>query len=62
MDSELVYGEWTCRFLLKAFQVNLGLTVNHSCEPNVAFDLSSDDQAEWHVRALRRIEAGEDGE
>lgn len=34
--------------------------MNHSCEPNVAFDLSSEDPAEWHVRALKRIEADKD--
>jgi len=33
--------------------------VNHSCEPNVAFDLSSEDVSQWHVRALRPIKAGE---
>ncbi|EDR05667.1 uncharacterized protein LACBIDRAFT_302809 [Laccaria bicolor S238N-H82] len=33
--------------------------VNHSCEPNVAFDLSSPDTSNWHLRALRRIEPGE---
>jgi len=34
--------------------------INHSCEPNVAFDLSSSkDPAQWHVRALKRIEAGD---
>ncbi|KAG7443665.1 uncharacterized protein BT62DRAFT_934897 [Guyanagaster necrorhizus] len=33
--------------------------VNHSCEPNTAFDLSSPDSAGWHIRALRRIEAGD---
>lgn len=33
-------------------------SVNHSCDPNVAFDLSSSDPSEWHVRALRRIETG----
>ncbi|KAJ7918766.1 hypothetical protein B0H13DRAFT_2249982 [Mycena leptocephala] len=32
--------------------------INHSCEPNVAFDLSSADHTEWHVRALRQIDAG----
>lgn len=37
-------------------------SVNHSCDPNVAFDLSSSDPAEWHIRALRRIDAGQDGE
>ncbi|KAJ7914492.1 hypothetical protein B0H13DRAFT_1611416 [Mycena leptocephala] len=31
---------------------------NHSCEPNVAVDLSSADPANWHVRALKDIEAG----
>ncbi|KAJ7636069.1 hypothetical protein DFH06DRAFT_1219893 [Mycena polygramma] len=34
------------------------LYVNHSCEPNVVFDLSSSDPAEWHVRALKKIDAG----
>ena len=33
--------------------------VNHSCEPNVALDLSSPDTSNWHLRALRRIEPGE---
>ncbi|KAJ7695087.1 hypothetical protein B0H17DRAFT_930971 [Mycena rosella] len=32
--------------------------VNHSCEPNVVFDLSSADRANWHVRALKDIDAG----
>ncbi|KAJ7460623.1 hypothetical protein FB451DRAFT_1269698 [Mycena latifolia] len=32
--------------------------VNHSCEPNVAFDLSSANPTNWHVRALTSIEAG----
>ncbi|KAJ7173779.1 hypothetical protein C8R46DRAFT_1161527 [Mycena filopes] len=34
------------------------LYVNHSCEPNIAFDLSSADPTEWHVRALKDIDAG----
>ncbi|KAJ7746869.1 hypothetical protein DFH07DRAFT_831613 [Mycena maculata] len=34
------------------------LYVNHSCEPNIAFDLSSADPTEWHVRALKNIDAG----
>ncbi|TFY72938.1 hypothetical protein EVG20_g98 [Dentipellis fragilis] len=33
--------------------------VNHSCEPNVAFDLSSPDRSKWHARALKPIRAGE---
>ncbi|KAJ7880325.1 hypothetical protein B0H14DRAFT_1572916 [Mycena olivaceomarginata] len=32
--------------------------VNHSCEPNIVFDLSSADSSKWHVRALKDIEAG----
>jgi len=32
--------------------------VNHSCEPNVAFDLSSPDPTEWHVRALSDLKVG----
>ncbi|TFY79069.1 hypothetical protein EWM64_g4946 [Hericium alpestre] len=33
--------------------------VNHSCEPNVAFDLSSPDRTQWHARALKPIHSGE---
>ncbi|KAF8498665.1 hypothetical protein F5888DRAFT_1944450 [Russula emetica] len=33
--------------------------VNHSCDPNAAFNLSGPDQARWHVRALKRITTGE---
>ena len=43
-------------------KVNVAPPVNHSCEPNVAFDMSSKNPADWHVRALRRIQTGEDGE
>ncbi|KAJ7142684.1 hypothetical protein C8R44DRAFT_603221 [Mycena epipterygia] len=32
--------------------------VNHSCEPNVAVDISAADRGKWHVRALTNIEAG----
>ncbi|KAI0044762.1 hypothetical protein FA95DRAFT_1622988 [Auriscalpium vulgare] len=35
------------------------LFVNHSCEPNVAFDLSSSDRSQWNLRALKSIRAGE---
>lgn len=33
--------------------------VNHSCDPNTAFDLSSPDQSEWQIYALKRIAIGE---
>ncbi|KAJ3550340.1 hypothetical protein NMY22_g543 [Coprinellus aureogranulatus] len=33
--------------------------VNHSCDPNVAFDLSSPDPDGWHLRTLKPIQAGE---
>lgn len=33
--------------------------VNHSCDPNVAFDLSSSDASEWHLRALKDIHPGD---
>ncbi|KZP26637.1 hypothetical protein FIBSPDRAFT_1040670 [Athelia psychrophila] len=32
--------------------------IRHSCDPNVAFDLSSADRREWHVRAVKDIEVG----
>jgi len=33
--------------------------VNHSCEPNIAFDVSHPDRSQWHARALREISAGD---
>ncbi|KAI0313540.1 hypothetical protein OF83DRAFT_1140952 [Amylostereum chailletii] len=33
--------------------------VNHSCEPNVAFDMSSSDRSEWNVRALKPVDEGD---
>ncbi|THH19442.1 hypothetical protein EW146_g1729 [Bondarzewia mesenterica] len=33
--------------------------VNHSCQPNVAFDMSSPDETKWHARALEPIRSGE---
>ncbi|KAF9462945.1 hypothetical protein BDZ94DRAFT_1260220 [Collybia nuda] len=41
------------------FELNSDLVyVNHSCNPNIAFDLSSPDPSEWHIRALKRIIKG----
>jgi hypothetical protein len=36
-------------------------SVNHSCDPAVALDLSSPDRSLWHVRALKDIEVGDSG-
>ncbi|KAI0031286.1 hypothetical protein K488DRAFT_52426 [Vararia minispora EC-137] len=36
------------------------LYANHSCDPNIAFDLSSRDPSGWHVRALKPIATGEE--
>jgi hypothetical protein len=47
--------------LSPVFHCVLITTVNHSCDPNAAFNLSGPDQAKWHVRALKRITAGEPG-
>ncbi|KAF8899614.1 hypothetical protein CPB84DRAFT_1924377 [Gymnopilus junonius] len=33
--------------------------INHSCEPNVAFDLSSLDRSKWHLRALKPVSPGD---
>ncbi|VDB85019.1 unnamed protein product [Peniophora sp. CBMAI 1063] len=33
--------------------------VNHSCDPNTAFDLSSPDRSQWNLRALKSIKEGE---
>ncbi|KAF8269862.1 hypothetical protein EI94DRAFT_1724466 [Lactarius quietus] len=35
------------------------LYVNHSCDPNTAFELSSPDQSKWHIYALKQIAIGE---
>ncbi|KAF9526131.1 hypothetical protein CPB83DRAFT_770863 [Crepidotus variabilis] len=41
------------------FEFNSDLSyINHSCEPNVAVDISSN-QPKWHLRALKNINAGE---
>ncbi|KII85828.1 hypothetical protein PLICRDRAFT_44244 [Plicaturopsis crispa FD-325 SS-3] len=41
-------------------QLNSDLVyVNHSCAPNVAFDLSASDPSQWHLRALRTISPGD---
>ncbi|KAF9514064.1 hypothetical protein BS47DRAFT_1485297 [Hydnum rufescens UP504] len=32
--------------------------VNHSCEPNVIFDISSENKEDWNVRAARDISEG----
>ncbi|CAK5273851.1 unnamed protein product [Mycena citricolor] len=32
--------------------------VNHSCDPNAVFDLSSTDPTRWHLRALKDIMPG----
>ncbi|KAG8708367.1 hypothetical protein FRC08_018929 [Ceratobasidium sp. 394] len=34
--------------------------MNHSCAPNVVVDLSSPNHSEWHVRALKKINPGDD--
>ena len=34
--------------------------VNHSCEPNATFDMSSPDRSKWQLRALKDIHAGDD--
>ncbi len=39
--------------------MNNVLLVNHSCEPNLAFDLSSELSNDWCIRAERDIRAGE---
>lgn len=36
----------------------MGNEVNHSCEPNVVFDLSSKDASKWHIRALQDVGVG----
>ncbi|KAF9477761.1 hypothetical protein BDN70DRAFT_91691 [Pholiota conissans] len=33
--------------------------INHSCEPNVAFDLSSPNMSKWNLRALKDIRPGD---
>ncbi|KAJ7132118.1 hypothetical protein C8R44DRAFT_901969 [Mycena epipterygia] len=55
LNSDFLYG----KFRRASIAISLiSIQVNHSCEPNIAFDLSSSDPAEWHVRALKNIDAG----
>ena len=37
-----------------------GCYLNHSCEPNATFDMSSPDRSKWQLRALKDIHAGDD--
>ncbi|KAG8922751.1 hypothetical protein FRC02_011628 [Tulasnella sp. 418] len=34
--------------------------VNHSCDPNVVFDVTSSNPDDWHFRALKDIKSGEE--
>ncbi|CAE6529149.1 unnamed protein product [Rhizoctonia solani] len=34
--------------------------MNHSCAPTAIFDLGSPNQSEWHVRALKKINSGDE--
>ncbi|KAK7687959.1 hypothetical protein QCA50_009178 [Cerrena zonata] len=52
LNSDLRYG---C-------QTDPNDAANHSCEPNTAWDLSSPNPEEWHIRALKKIEVGESSE
>lgn len=58
LNSDLVFGEVSMETLLVLVITNSRSPVNHSCEPNVAFDLSSPDPTEWHVRALSDLKVG----
>lgn len=57
LNSDLLYGTShlsSCRCPTLPYPI-----VNHSCEPNVAFDVSSPNKADWHLKALRDIPIGD---
>lgn len=56
LNSDLVYSESS---FTPEHPQPLTPSVNHSCEPNVAFDMSSPDPKKWHLRALKQIKAGD---
>ena len=64
LNSDLVYGMYLAQEDIGSFWDDdvLKLLANHSCEPNTVWDLSSTNPGEWHVRAVKRIEAGESSE
>ncbi|KAJ6496785.1 hypothetical protein DFH09DRAFT_1205011 [Mycena vulgaris] len=55
LNSDFLYGGWLLSCLIDPLT---SVPVNHSCDPNIAFDFSSADSANWHVRALKSIDAG----
>jgi hypothetical protein len=60
LHSDLVYSTADKSNSETLGYTNLSL-VNHSCEPNAAFDLSSSNKSEWHLRALKDIHPGDYG-
>ncbi|KAF8303316.1 SET domain-containing protein [Clavulina sp. PMI_390] len=36
------------------------LYLNHSCSPNIAMVMNTQDKAEWHIRAIKDINAGDE--
>jgi hypothetical protein len=59
LTSDLVYGMSQITVISNQERLETLFTVNHSCEPNVAFDLSSPNASKWHVRALKSIQPGD---
>ena len=68
--SDLVYGvprvlnaliiRQTCAY--SRLQTFYATAVNHSCDPNAAFNLYCPDRAKWHMYALKRIAVGDPGQ
>lgn len=58
LNSTLI-SSMVCYILGILSRILMSSVVNHSCEPNVVFDLSSSDTSKWHVRALKPIEEGD---
>jgi len=58
LNSDLLYGDQIgkCNGLEGADPPH---PVNHSCEPNVVYDFSSEDPSQWHLRASRPIKVGD---
>jgi hypothetical protein len=66
---DLVYGvqrlaRFSCmeNLCLSVYPTLCTITVNHSCDPNAAFNMNCPDSAKWHMYALKRIAIGDPGQ
>jgi hypothetical protein len=58
LNSDFVYGSYDLRSSVIGVLIVL-ISANHSCEPTMLVDFSSDDVTKWHARAIKKINAGD---